>query len=308
MKLQKPLNKNLTKQHNQLKISKQYNHNSTNMDTLFSKTCTECSRLITNRYSTSFSLGIRVFNKKFRDPIYAIYGFVRFADEIVDTFHGYDKSTLLTRFREDTYKAIHERISLNPVLQSFQEVVHAYHIENELIDAFLDSMEMDLHFNRYHDNLYKQYIYGSAEVVGLMCLRVFTAGDKVEYEKLRPSAQALGSAFQKINFLRDMKSDFDQRGRVYFPNVDFRGFDAQQKKVIEADIKADFDFGLEGIKQLPKGARFGVYLAYVYYINLFEKIKRANVAKVQDERIRVNDGRKMYLLFKSAVKSGLGLI
>ena len=275
---------------------------------LYSDVCKECSEHITKRYSTSFSAGIKVFDKRMRLPIYAIYGFVRFADEIVDTFHGYDKATLLKRFRQDTYNAIEEKISLSPVLQAFQEIVHEYKIEMELIDAFLDSMEMDLHFNTYHDSLYKQYIYGSAEVVGLMCLRVFTEGDDLEYQKLKDSARALGSAFQKINFLRDMKSDYDERGRVYFPGIDFRHFDNEQKRLIEADIKADFDFGYSGILQLPKAARFGVYLAYVYYINLFEKIKKTNAQRVQEERIRVSDRRKVYLLFSSAFKNSLNLL
>ncbi len=275
---------------------------------LYSDVCQECSEHITKRYSTSFSSGIKVFEARLRSPIYAIYGFVRFADEIVDTFHGFNKATLLTRFREDTYRAIDERISLNPVLHSFQEVVHKYSIENELIDAFLDSMEMDLHFNKYHDDLYKKYIYGSAEVVGLMCLRVFTEGDDASYKKLKDSARALGSAFQKINFLRDMKSDFDERGRVYFPGIDFRNFDNEQKRLIEADIKADFDAGYAGIVQLPKTARFGVYLAYVYYINLFDKIKKANAERVQQERIRVSDRRKVYLLFSSVVRNSMNLI
>ena len=233
---------------------------------------------------------------------------MRFADEIVDTFHGHDKDKLLARFRRDTYLALEERISMNPVLHAFQEVVHQYSIERELIDAFLDSMAMDLHFSKYHDDLYKQYIYGSAEVVGLMCLRVFTEGDDIDYQRLKVSACALGSAFQKINFLRDMKSDFDERGRVYFPGVDFKHFCNEQKQRIESDIKADFDKAYEGILQLPKSARFGVYLAYVYYINLFEKIKRANAERVQRERIRVSDRRKVYLLFRSAVKNGLNLI
>lgn len=275
---------------------------------LYRKTCQECSELITKRYSTSFSMGIRAFDPKLRSPIYAIYGFVRFADEIVDTFHDFDKETLLSRFRQDTYLAIDERISLNPVLHSFQEVVHKYSIERDLIDAFLDSMEMDLNFSKYHDALYKQYIYGSAEVVGLMCLRVFTEGDEAEYQRLRDGACALGSAFQKINFLRDMKSDFDERGRVYFPGVDFQHFDNEQKRLIEADIKADFDAGYRGILQLPKSARFGVYLAYIYYINLFEKIKKAHAERVQLERIRVSDRRKVYLLFSSALKSSFNML
>lgn len=268
----------------------------------------ECSQLITNRYSTSFSMGIRVFDKKFRAPIYAIYGFVRFADEIVDTFHDYPKAELLQRFREDTYRAIEEKISLNPVLQAFQETVHEYQIEMELIDAFLDSMEMDLHFQNYEDSLYKKYIYGSAEVVGLMCLRVFVEGDDAYYQRLKEPARSLGSAFQKINFLRDIKSDFDDRGRVYFPGVDFTNFTNEEKTNIEADIKKDFDDAYKGIVQLPKGARFGVYLAYVYYTNLFQKIKGTSASTVAEKRIRVNDGKKVYLLFRSALQNSLNLL
>jgi phytoene/squalene synthetase len=268
----------------------------------------ECSQLITNRYSTSFSMGIKVFDKKFRAPIYAIYGFVRFADEIVDTFHDYPKAELLQRFREDTYTAIKERISLNPVLHAFQEVVHQYRIDNELIEAFLKSMAMDLHHSNYEDSLYKEYIYGSAEVVGLMCMKVFCEGNQNVYEKLKNAACALGSAFQKINFLRDMKSDFQERGRVYFPGIDFNNFDNEDKLAIEADIKADFDHAYTGIIQLPKGARFGVYLAYIYYLNLFQKIKNSSALRVKKERIRVNDSRKVYLLFSTAIKSRLNLL
>lgn len=279
-----------------------------NPQELYNKTCRECSSLITRRYSTSFSTGIRVFDKKFQDPIYAVYGFVRFADEIVDTFHDFDKSALLNRFREDTYTAINEKISLNPVLHAFQEVVHGYDIEMELIDAFLDSMEMDLHFNKYEDALYNQYIYGSAEVVGLMCLRVFCENDKSRYETLKAPAQSLGSAFQKINFLRDMKSDFAERGRVYFPGIDFTNFTNEDKIRIEADIKKDFDDAYKGIIALPEGARFGVYLAYVYYISLFNKIKKATAAVVKEQRIRVNDSRKFYLLCSSAVKMRFNML
>ncbi len=275
---------------------------------LYTDTCLECSRLITKRYSTSFSMGIRLFDAKLRGPIYAVYGFVRFADEIVDTFHNYDKAALLQRFRQETYMAIEEGISLNPVLQSFQAAVHKYKIERELIDAFLDSMEMDLHFSRYEDSLYKSYIYGSAEVVGLMCLRIFCEGNDAEYQRLKLSACSLGSAFQKINFLRDMKSDFDERGRVYFPGIDFKHFDNAQKETIEADIKADFDAGLEGIKELPKSARLGVYLAYIYYINLFNKIKQANACRVKEERIRVRDSKKVYLLFSSALRNSFNML
>lgn len=274
---------------------------------LYSKTCMECSKLITNRYSTSFSMGIRVFDRRLRAPIYAVYGFVRFADEIVDTFHDYPKAELLEQFRQDTYEAIEKKISLNPVLQAFQQTVHQYNIEMELIDAFLDSMEMDLHFHTYEDALYKQYIYGSAEVVGLMCLRVFCEGNDEEYQRLKGPACSLGSAFQKINFLRDMKSDFDDRGRVYFPGVDFTQFTYEDKVLIEADIKKDFDDAYKGIIQLPKGARFGVYLAYVYYTNLFQKIKSATPAKVKQERIRVKDSKKVYLLFRSALVNRLNI-
>lgn len=275
---------------------------------LYHSVCVECSKHITNRYSTSFSLGIRVFDQKYRNPIYAVYGFVRFADEIVDTFHDYPKEALLTRFRQDTYTAIAEGISLNPVLHAFQEVVRRYKIEVDLIDAFLDSMEMDLHHNRYEDSLYKQYIYGSAEVVGLMCLRVFCEGDESAYEQLKGAARSLGSAFQKINFLRDMKSDFDERGRVYFPGVDFTHFTNEDKLAIESDIKRDFDEAYRGIVQLPKGARFGVYLAYVYYTNLFSKIRRAPVCQVKQERIRVPNRQKMFLLFSSALRNSFNML
>lgn len=275
---------------------------------LYNQVCTECSKLITNRYSTSFSLGIRMFDQRFRDPIYAVYGFVRFADEIVDTFHDYPKAELLARFKADTYQAIEEGISLNPVLQSFQLVVHQYKIERELIEAFLRSMEMDLHFETYGQALYEEYIYGSAEVVGLMCLRVFCEGDEAEYERLKSPARSLGSAFQKINFLRDIKSDYDDRGRVYFPDVDFTRFTNLEKRAIEADIERDFNAALVGIRQLPEGARLGVLLAYRYYVKLFDKIRRAPAEKVAGERIRVNDGRKIMLLFSSALRHSLNLL
>lgn len=275
---------------------------------LYRQVCMESSKLITQRYSTSFSMGIRAFDQRFRNPIYAIYGFVRFADEIVDTFHDYPKAELLQRFWQDTYRAIDEKISLNPVLQSFQEVVHTYSIERELIDAFLRSMEMDLHENTYDQSGYEEYIYGSAEVVGLMCLRVFCEGDKVQYESLKAPAKSLGSAFQKVNFLRDLKSDFDDRGRIYFPGVDFSHFTASDKLAIEADIHSDFEHAYSGIVRLPKGARFGVYLAYVYYLKLLQKIKNAPIEQVTEERIRVNDGRKMMLLFSSAVRNSFNLL
>lgn len=269
---------------------------------LFHNTCFECSSLITRRYSTSFSMGIRLFDKRFRAPIYGIYGFVRFADEIVDTFHDYPKEALLQRFREDTFRAIDEGISLNPVLHAFQQVVHRYGIEAELIEAFLRSMEMDLTNASYDTGAYETYIYGSAEVVGLMCLRVFCEGDDEKYRRLKEPACRLGAAFQKINFLRDIKSDFDERGRVYFPGVDFGQFTNEVKRDIEADIKADFDAALDGIRRLPEGSRFGVYLAYKYYTHLFAKIRNAPAQIVAQERFRLSDKRKIYLLFSSAVR------
>lgn len=275
---------------------------------LYDSTCMDCSKLITKNYSTSFSMGIKVFDKKYRAPIYAIYGFVRFADEIVDTFHNKPKAKLLEKFKRDTYEAIENKISLNPVLHSFQQVVHAYGIEFELIDAFLKSMEMDLFFHKYEDAMYKEYIYGSAEVVGLMCLRVFCEGNTKQYDDLKYSACKLGSAFQKINFLRDMKSDYAERGRVYFPRIDYTKFSQAEKEQIEKDIKSDFDDAYKGIVKLPIGARFGVYSAYVFYIQLFEKIRKSPVLSIKQERIRVNDFHKLYLLFNSAVKSRLNLL
>ncbi|MCI4670871.1 MAG: phytoene/squalene synthase family protein [Bacteroidia bacterium] len=269
---------------------------------LYKSTCMECSKLITQNYSTSFSLGIRTLAKKYHESIYAIYGFVRYADEIVDTFHNYDKAALLSQFREDTYQAIRTGISLNPVLHSFQAVVNEYNIEQELIDAFLHSMEMDLHDQNYNQDLYHEYIYGSAEVVGLMCLRVFLEGDEQEYQDLKEPARALGSAFQKVNFLRDMKSDYYDRGRVYFPGVDFNEFNASSKKIIEDDIQRDFDHALGGIMRLPSGARNGVYLAYKYYLKLFKKISKMPPAKILQERIRIPDPEKMVILFGTVVR------
>jgi phytoene/squalene synthetase len=269
---------------------------------LFDQTALKCSKLITKHYSTSFTLGIQTLAKKLHYPIYAIYGFVRYADEIVDTFHDHDKRSLLQRFRADAYRAIHERISLNPILHSFQMVVRQYNIDHELIEAFLRSMEMDLDQNTYTPQSYDTYIYGSAEVVGLMCLKVFCEGDQAMYERLKSPARSLGAAFQKVNFLRDMKSDYQDRGRTYFPNVDFRQFNSDTKAQIEADIQRDFDLAYEGIKQLPAAARSGVYLAYVYYLNLFQKIKRSSTATVLAERIRVPDTQKIALLLSTMFK------
>jgi phytoene synthase len=276
---------------------------------LFSQVSFECSKLITQRYSTSFSLGIRMFAKELREPIYAIYGFVRFADEIVDTFHEKDKKTLLAEFRNETFKAINNQISLNPVLHSFQHVVNTYEIDHDLIHAFLDSMEMDLEKTTYYDESeYKRYIYGSAEVVGLMCLKIFLKGNADEYDKLKPYACALGSAFQKINFLRDMKSDYDERGRVYFPGINFKYFSEIDKKAIEEDIQKEFTEAYKGIKLLPRSSRLGVYSAYQYYINLFYKIKNVSADVVTEKRIRVSDKRKLYLLTTSAFQNHFGLL
>jgi 15-cis-phytoene synthase len=269
---------------------------------LFNQTTLQCSKIVTEQYSTSFTLGIRTLDRRFHLPIYAIYGFVRFADEIVDTFHDFDKKDLLDRFRQDTYRAIEEKISLNPILHSFQLVVHEYGIERELIDAFLNSMEMDLYQQQYTAKGYEEYIYGSAEVVGLMCLRVFCEGNASQYDSLHEGARSLGAAFQKVNFLRDLKSDFQDRGRVYFPGVNFKTFDPTSKKLIEEEIQADFDAAYRAILQLPKGARQGVYLAYVYYCTLFNKIKQLPAARIQEVRVRVPDGRKLALLAQTYVK------
>ena len=268
------------------------------MQDLYSQTAFDCSKLITNTYSTSFSLGIKTLNKKYHESIYAIYGFVRYADEIVDTFHDHDKAELLARFKKDTYVAIEEGISLNPVLHSFQIVVNKFNIDHDLIEAFLLSMEMDLSKTDYEDPDYEKYIYGSAEVVGLMCLKVFCEGDEDHYQSLLNPARHLGSAFQKVNFLRDIKSDYDDRGRVYFPGVDFNNFTQEDKKNIELDIRDEFRSSLDGIKRLPKGARAGVYLAYIYYTVLFKKIKNSSPDKVKTERIRVPNFVKFLLLVR----------
>jgi len=275
---------------------------------LFDKVSLKCSKLTTQAYSTSFSLGIRCLEKELRDPIYSIYGFVRFADEIVDTFHEHNKSTLLKRFTEDTYRAIDEKISLNPILHSFQYAANTFKFERELIDQFLKSMEMDLSLTSYDQKGIEEYILGSAEVVGLMCLRVFCKGDELMYQQLKPSAMKLGSAFQKINFLRDLNADFNDMGRSYFPGVDLTHFTEETKKEIEDDIAKDFNAGYEGIKQLPRSARFGVYVAYLYYMALFEKIKTTPCHVVLQSRIRVRNRRKISILAYSYLKHQLNLL
>lgn len=274
---------------------------------LFDQTTLECSRLITQRYSTSFTLGIKTLAKKFHLPIYAVYGFVRYADEIVDTFHDQDKASLLARFKKDTYEAIETKLSLNPVLHAFQLIVNQYQIDLELIEAFLHSMEMDLDYQLYNDSKYHEYIYGSAEVVGLMCLKIFVEGDQAMYDRLRDPACKLGAAFQKVNFLRDIKSDFEERGRVYFPGVDFEAFDKSAKILIEEDIQKDFNDSLIGIEALPDGAKLGVKVAYLYYQKLFDKIKGLPAETITQERIRIPNSKKITLLLGMYFGSKLGI-
>lgn len=278
------------------------------MKALFDSVSIRCSRLTTKAYSTSFSLGILCLKKELRDPIYSIYGFVRFADEIVDSFHDYDKTSLLTRFKRETYASIEEKISLNPILNSFQGTVNKFGIENELIEQFLGSMEMDLKQKSYDPKTFNEYILGSAEVVGLMCLRVFSNGDHSLYENLRPYAMRLGAAFQKINFLRDLQEDYLGMGRTYFPDLEINNFDERSKKEIEKSIAGDFAAGFKGIKKLPRGARFGVYVAYVYYLALFNKIKNTSPERVLRNRIRIKNRHKARLLAYSFVKHRLNLI
>lgn len=275
---------------------------------LFHQVSQECSRITTELYSTSFSSSIRLLHKDLRTPIFNIYGFVRFADEIVDTFHEFDKVKLLADFKKATYEAIEQKISLNPILHSFQLTVNQYNIDHSLIDAFLKSMEMDLGKKQYDRNGYEEYIYGSAEVVGLMCLYVFCNGDKNSYEHLMPYACSLGSAFQKVNFLRDLKADFEGLDRMYFPGCDFSNFTQEDKIKIEQDIQRDFDHAYEGIVQLPLKARFGVYVAYKYYLSLFKKIKKLQPQKILDTRVRIPDHGKVFILAKAGIRSQLNLL
>lgn len=275
---------------------------------LFHSTSEICSKIVTQRYSTSFASAIRMLHKDLRTPIFNIYGFVRFADEIVDTFHDHDKEELLEQFKAETYESIKRGISLNPVLNSFQRTVNQYNIDLKLVDAFFRSMEMDLSKKVYDVLGYEEYIYGSAEVVGLMCLYVFCEGDKTLYEKLEPSARSLGAAFQKVNFLRDIKADYAGLSRTYFPGCDFNNFTEREKRQIEEDIAADFRAAFEGIKQLPLKARFGVYVAYKYYLSLFKKIKRLKPSSILESRIRIPDFLKAYIVFRAGVKNQLGMI
>lgn len=269
------------------------------MKELYDRVCSNCAELTTRRYSTSFSLGIQMLHPSIRPAIYNIYGLVRFADEIVDTFHDFDKSELLARFKDDCYRSIEEGISLNPILHSFQSTVRRYNIPLELVDSFFRSMEMDLEQNAHDQQSLDDYIVGSAEVVGLMCLCVFVDGDREEYERLKYPAERLGAAFQKVNFLRDLKHDSNDLGRTYFPQMMNGSWDDHVKQSIEVDIEKDFAEALEGIKQLPKTARLGVYLAYKYYLTLFRKIQRKSPQSVMNGRIRISNGRKIGIMLRT---------
>jgi phytoene/squalene synthetase len=278
------------------------------MKELYDKYSYTASKHVTKAYSTSFYAGVLFLDKKIRKDIHAIYGFVRLADEIVDSFHGYEKEELLAEFKKDTYKAIEAGISLNPVLHSFQNAVNTYQIDHALIDQFLHSMEMDLNPVEYDQMKYEEYILGSAEVVGLMCLKVFVYGDNCKYEKLKPAAMKLGSAFQKINFLRDLKADLEGLGRLYFPGIGEEGITPQDKLAIEAEIQKEFDEAYVGILQLPKSSRFGVYVSYVYYTKLLRKIKRKSTAELMADRVRVSNKRKMWLFAQSYVRNSMNLL
>ncbi|MGZ8556921.1 MAG: phytoene/squalene synthase family protein [Chitinophagaceae bacterium] len=269
------------------------------MKSLFDELSVKCSRITTRTYSTSFSLGIYFLKQRLQNAIHSIYGYVRFADEIVDSFHDYDKKYLLEKFQQETFEAIETRISMNPIVNSFQQVVHQYNIDQHLVEAFLQSMKMDLEKINYSKENYEQYILGSAEVVGLMCLHVFTEGDMKLYGELKPFAMKLGAAFQKVNFLRDMKADYQILGRTYFPNVDMTQFSCQAKKQIEKEIEQDFTEALVGIKKLPSSSKGGVYLAYVYYQSLFNKIKNLPAKRILTERIRISNGEKLALMVNS---------
>jgi phytoene/squalene synthetase len=278
------------------------------MKLVYDNLSVEISKMTTRAYSTSFSMGIYFLDNSLRDAVYSIYGFVRLADEIVDSFEGFDKKNLLAKFKEETYTAIDSEISLNPILNSFQKAVHKYNIGSDLIETFMYSMEMDLEKVEYTAEKYEQYILGSAEVVGLMCLHVFTGGDKNEFERLKPYAMKLGAAFQKVNFLRDLKDDYQLLGRSYFPNVDISDFNCEVKALIEKEIDEDFNIALKGIKMLPSSSKGGVYLAYVYYKTLFNKIKKLPANKILTERIRINNGRKFGLMINCMIQNKMNRV
>lgn len=279
------------------------------MKSIFDAVSKECSRMITQTYSTSFSMATKMLSNSIRQDIYNIYGFVRLADEIVDSFHDYDKEALFVQFEADLESALVNKISLNPILNSFQETYHTYALEKDMVDAFMNSMRQDLHKTVYHtEEEYKNYIYGSADVVGLMCLKVFVNGDTEQYNTLKQTAMALGSAFQKVNFLRDLKADHDQLNRTYFPNTDLNNLDELSKQAIIDDIENDFSEGLKGIKQLPLDAKFGVFMAYRYYNQLLKKLKTTPALEIKSTRIRVPDYKKVELLTRSYVKYQLNLL
>lgn len=275
---------------------------------LFHRVSQKCSKITTQEYSTSFASAINLLHTDLRKPIYNIYGFVRFADEIVDTFHAYDKGELLAQFKWETYDSIRRGLSLNPILHSFQITVNQYGIDHSLIEAFFKSMEMDLNKKAYSDAEYNEYIYGSAEVVGLMCLCIFCEGNKELCDKLKASARSLGAAFQKVNFLRDVRADFNGLDRVYFPGCDFSNFTTGEKREIEENVQQDFDNAYVGIMKLPIKARFGVYVAYKYYQSLFNKIKQVQPSRILEERIRIPNYRKALIIMRAGVKNQLNLI
>jgi len=279
------------------------------MKSLFDEVSLNCSRSVTSIYSTSFSMAVNLLAPSIRSSIHSIYGFVRFADEIVDTFHDWDNEALLTRFETDLYHAIEHQISLNPILNSFQITVRKYNIDESLIDAFLKSMRMDLRKNNYETKEeYEHYIYGSADVVGLMCLKVFVNGDEEKYEELKESAMRLGSAFQKVNFLRDLKNDTELLNRSYFPQMNMESLDDNIKQTIIREIEGDFKVAYEGITKLPATSKFGVYTSYIYYQHLLKKIKKTPSLKIMTMRIRINNLTKIGLLIKSYFNTKLNLI
>ncbi len=279
------------------------------MKAVFDRVSYECSKTVTESYSTSFALATRMLSPSIRNDIYNIYGFVRFADEIVDTFHEYDKASLFEEFEKDLHKALEQRISLNPILNSFQHTYHEYGIPKHLLEAFMKSMRMDLTKKDYRtQEEYKEYIYGSADVVGLMCLRVFVKGDDEQYENLKESAMALGSALQKVNFLRDLKEDHEYLNRSYFPDTNLLELDEQSKARIVKEIKEDFALGFEGIVKLPNEAKFGVYTAYKYYYKLLQKLQKTPSLQIKNARIRVPNYQKFGLLAKSYVNYKLNLV
>ena len=274
---------------------------------LYRKNNLDCSRITTRNYSTSFSLGVRLLSAKYREGIYSIYGFVRYADEIVDTFFDQDQRTIFDEFKQETFKAIDRKFSINPIVDSFQMAVHKYGIDHELIEAFLLSMEMDLSQLVYSPELLKTYIYGSAEVVGLMCLRVFYSDEREKYDKLVVPARKLGEAFQKVNFLRDARVDFSEKGRIYFKNIDFENFNIETKRQLEAEIEKDFLESMEGIKQLKRQVRLGIYLAYSYYYHLLKEIQKADPEEILKKRFRIKATKKTVLLINAYWRNTLNI-